>query len=211
MDELNKSDDLNPKFSPKALYDYALIRRALDKKDEKAYAELMSRYKDSVYFMLLKMVRNIDDAEDITLETFGKAFNRLHTYSTDFAFSTWLFKIASNGAIDFLRKKKNEGISYSIDNSFENDDGEESRIQIKDGKLDPEEHLIKKQKIEHLKNIIQQLKPSYRNLIELRYFEELSYEEISNKTGMNIGTIKIQLFRSRELLFNILKNTQGSL
>ncbi|MFN5458395.1 MAG: RNA polymerase sigma factor [Bacteroidota bacterium] len=71
--------------------------------------------------------------------------------------------------------------------------------------------MIKKQKIEHLKNILQQLKPSYRNLIELRYFEELSYEEISNKTGMNIGTIKIQLFRSRELLFNILKNTQGSL
>ena len=211
MDELNKPEEINPQLSSKAVYDYGLIRKALDNKDEKAYAELMARYKDSVYYMLLKMVRNIDDAEDLTLETFGKAFKRLHQYSTSFAFSTWLFKIASNNAIDFIRRKKNEGISYSLDNRFENEEGDEFRIQIKDGKPDPEENLIKKQKIELLKNIIQQLKPSYRNLIELRYFEELSYDEIAGRTGMTISTIKIQLFRSRELLFNILKNTQGKI
>ena len=211
MDELKKSNELNPQLSSKAIYDYGLIRKALDHKDEKAYAELMSRYKDSVYYMLLKMVRNIDDAEDLTLETFGKAFKRLQQYTTSYAFSTWLFKIATNNAIDFMRKKKNEGISYSLDTSFENEEGEESRIQIKDGKLDPEENMIKKQKIEHLRSVIQQLKPTYRNVIELRYFEELSYEEIASRTGLTISTIKIQLFRSRELLQNILKNTQSNL
>ncbi|MFN6036889.1 MAG: RNA polymerase sigma factor [Bacteroidota bacterium] len=213
MDELTPKnpEQINPKLTPKGIYDYSLICRALQTKDEKAYAELMGRYKDSVYFMLLKMVRNVDDAEDLTLEAFGKAFKNLHQYSTDFAFSTWLFKIASNCAIDFLRKKKNEGISYSLDKSFENEDGEESRLQIKDGKPDPEENMIKKQKIDHLRGVIQQLKPSYRNVIELYYFEELSYEEISSKTGLTISTIKIQLFRSRELLQNILKNTQNNL
>jgi RNA polymerase sigma factor (sigma-70 family) len=211
MDELINLPGANPNLTPKAQYDYLLIRKALDNKDEKAYAELMSRYKDPVFFMFIKMVKNNEDADDLTIETFAKAFKRLHQYSTEFAFSTWLFKIATNRGIDFLRRKKNQGIAYSLDNTFENEDGEESRIQIKDGKLDPEENLIKKQKIEHLKNIIHQLKPNYRTLIELRYFEELSYEEISSKTGMNISTIKIQLFRSREFLYNILKNTQGSI
>ena len=96
----------NPNLSVKAVYDYNLIRSALDFGDQKAYAELMGRYRDSVYFMLLKMVNNKDDADDLTIEAFGKAFKRLDQYTPTYAFSTWLFKIASNNAIDFLRNKK---------------------------------------------------------------------------------------------------------
>src|SRR3990167_3184014 len=110
MDELSADSNL----SVKAVYDYNLIRSALDEHDQKAYAELMERYHDSVYFMLLKMVNNKDDADDLTIEAFGKAFNRLHQYAPDYAFSTWLFKIATNNCIDFVRKKKG-GYTFSID------------------------------------------------------------------------------------------------
>src|SRR5881275_730636 len=85
---------LGPNLSDKALIDYQLVRKAIDKGDQKAYAELMSRYKDSIYFMLLKMVNNRDDADDLTIEAFGKAFKNLHQYTPEYAFSTWLFKIA---------------------------------------------------------------------------------------------------------------------
>ena len=95
-------------LSDKAMYDYRLIRAAIDTKDQKAYAELMDRYRDSICFMLLKMVNNRDDADDLTIEAFGKAFKKLHQYTPNYAFSTWLFKIASNNCIDFIRKKKKD-------------------------------------------------------------------------------------------------------
>jgi RNA polymerase sigma-70 factor (ECF subfamily) len=95
-------------------YDLELVRRAVDKKDQKAYAELMSRYRDSIYFMLLKMINNKDDADDLTIEAFGKAFHRLHQYTPNYAFSTWLFKIASNNCIDWIRKQKKKTCSASI-------------------------------------------------------------------------------------------------
>lgn len=106
MEELEPNENL----STKAVHDFKLIRLALDNSDQKAYAELMGRYRDSVYYMLLKMVNNKDDADDLTIEAFGKAFKSLHQYTPNYAFSTWLFKIASNNAIDFIRKKKNENL-----------------------------------------------------------------------------------------------------
>src|SRR5687767_2230789 len=99
-------EEVNSNLSEKAQHDYKLVRLAIDNADQKAYAELMVRYRDSVYFMLMKMVNNKDDADDLTIEAFGKAFKRLHQYTPNFAFSTWLFKIASNNCIDFIRKKK---------------------------------------------------------------------------------------------------------
>ena len=90
-------------LSDKAVKDYKLVRRAVEEGDQKAYAELMARYKDSIYYMLLKMVNNRDDAEDLTIEAFGKAFRNIKQYTPDYAFSTWLFKIATNTAIDLLR------------------------------------------------------------------------------------------------------------
>jgi RNA polymerase sigma factor (sigma-70 family) len=197
-------EELNDNLSTKAVYDYNLVRAAVDNGDQKAYAELMQRYKDSVFFMLLKMVNNKDDAEDLTIEAFGKAFKRLSQYTPTYAFSTWLFKIASNNAIDHLRKKKLRN-NFSIDNQLKGDDGDNYSFELKADVLDPEETVIRKQKIKLLRDVVDKLKPRYKDLIQFRYFEELSYEEISVKMDIPIGTVKAQLFRAREFLYEILK------
>ena len=98
--------EVNPNLSEKAQYDYALVLRATEKKDQKAYAELMDRYQGAIFHLVNRMVFSEDDAEDLTIEAFTKAFKRLHQYTPAFAFSTWLFKIASNHTIDFIRKKR---------------------------------------------------------------------------------------------------------
>ncbi len=197
--------EVNPNLTEKGKYDYELVLKAMNNGDQKAYAELMSRYRDMVYFMMLKMVNNRDDADDLTIEAFGKAFRNLHQYTPSFAFSTWLFRIATNNAIDFIRKKK--GITFSIDKSFDDGDGGEFKVDIKSDQLDPEENLIKKQKGLLIKEVVDSLKPRYKELIELRYYKELSYEEISQKLNIPVGTVKALLFRAREVLYNILKDT----
>jgi RNA polymerase sigma-70 factor (ECF subfamily) len=193
----------NPNFSEKAKKDYYYVQAAMNG-DEQAFAELLNRYKDSIYFMLLKIVNNKDDAEDLTIEAFGKAFKNLHQYSPKYAFSTWLFKIASNNCIDFLRKQRTQTISYDND---ENEFGVDNNISFKSANLDPEENMIKSQKNVIMRNIVKKLKPRYRKLIELRYFEEYSYEEISKELDLPLGTVKAQLFRAKELLYNILKRS----
>ena len=110
--------ELNKQFSEKALEDFKLIDAATLANDEQAYGELMKRYKKPVYHMVLKMVRNVDDAEDLTIEAFAKAFKNLHRFKKDYTFSTWLFRIATNNAIDFIRKKKLE--TFSLNTSFKN-------------------------------------------------------------------------------------------
>ena len=100
--------ELNKQFSEKALEDFRLIDAATLNNDEQAYGELMKRYKKPVYHMILKMIRNVDDAEDLTIEAFAKAFKNLHRFKKDYTFSTWLFRIATNNTIDFIRKKKLE-------------------------------------------------------------------------------------------------------
>lgn len=199
----------NENLSDKGLYDYKLVKRALEEGDQKAYAELMGRYRDSVYYMLLKMVNNKDDAEDLTVEAFGKAFKRLSQYTPNFAFSTWLFRIATNNCIDFIRRKRKN--TFSLDRPIEDDEGGEMVVDIKSETLDPEEHIMKKQKVMLLHDLVDKLKPRYRTLIEMRYFQELSYEEIAAELDLPLGTVKAQLFRAREFLFNVLKNTQGKI
>lgn len=201
--------DLSPNLSDKAIKDYQLVRKAIDKADQKAYAELMSRYKDSIYFMLLKMVNNRDDADDLTIEAFGKAFKNIKQYTPDYAFSTWLFKIATNNCIDFIRKKKKQ--TLSIDKGIETDDGGELLIDIKSDRLDPEENMMKKQKVLMMRDVVEKLKPRYKNLVELRYFQELSYEEIAEQLNLPLGTVKAQLFRAREFLYQIMKNSEHKL
>jgi RNA polymerase sigma-70 factor (ECF subfamily) len=199
----------NENLSDKGLYDYKLVKRALENGDQKAYAELMGRYRDSVYYMLLKMVNNKDDAEDLTVEAFGKAFKRLSQYTPNFAFSTWLFRIATNNCIDFIRRKRKN--TFSLDRPIEDEEGGEMVVDIRSETLDPEEHIMKKQKVMLLHDLVDKLKPRYRTLIEMRYFQELSYEEIAAELDLPLGTVKAQLFRAREFLFNVLKNTQGKL
>ncbi|HRB38634.1 MAG TPA: sigma-70 family RNA polymerase sigma factor, partial [Bacteroidia bacterium] len=135
--------EVNPNLSDKAVVDYQLVREAVDHGNQKAYAELMSRYKDSIYFMLLKMVNNRDDADDLTIEAFGKAFKNIHQYTPDYAFSTWLFKIATNNCIDYIRKKRK--LMLSIDKGYENENGEDVALEIKSDTIGPEEKLMKKQ------------------------------------------------------------------
>jgi len=197
--------ELESNLSDKGKYDYELVKRALENQQQ-AYAELMERYRDSIYFLVLKMVNNRDDADDLTIEAFGKAFKRLHQYTPQFAFSTWLFKIASNNCIDFIRKKRIKALS--LDQGFTNDDGETMAFSVRDEELDPEEAMEKKQRVMKMRDVVQQLKPRYRELVELRYFKEFSYEEIADELDLPLGTVKAQLFRAREFLLNMMKNTK---
>jgi RNA polymerase sigma-70 factor (ECF subfamily) len=191
---------MHAELSDKARHDYALVQRAQGG-DQKAFAQLLSRYWDSVYFMILKMAHNKDDAEDLTIEAFGKAFKYINNYEPEFAFSTWLFKIANNNAIDFLRKQHTKTISID---SQGRDSDEDSPVQLQSDTPDPEEVLISKQKTEFLKTIVDELKPRYSKLVHLRYFDEYSYEEIAETLNLPIGTVKAQLFRAKELLYHII-------
>ena len=194
-----------PKPTPKVNADLELVNKAKEG-DQVAYGKLMGRYKESVYYMILKMVHNRDDADDLTMVAFSKAFHNLANYSADFAFSTWLFRIATNNCIDFIRKKKLQ--TTSIDQTSTTDDGESVPIAVKDKAMTPEESIIKDQRATKIREVIQELSPKYRQLIELRYFEELSYEEIADKLDLPLGTVKAQLFRAKDMLYNLMKATK---
>ena len=189
-------------FSEKAAADFALVEEA-KKGREKAFTSLMSRYRDPVYFMIFKMVNNSTDAEDITIETFGKAFRSLDSYTPQYAFSTWLFKIATNNCLDFIRKKQTSPIQY--DSAYDNMDN--IAVTLQSDLPDPEETLIKRQKIEELKDTMSQMKPRYRQLIQLRYYQEYSYEEISSELNIPVGTVKADLHRAKTILHDMLTKT----
>jgi len=191
-------------LSNRAKQDYDRIQQALSG-NQKAYAELLKRHWDSVYYMLLKMVHNKDDAEDLTIEAFGKAFKNLKSYEPEYAFSTWLFRIANNNAIDHIRRQRNKTIS--IDSQGRNSD-DDNPVQLQSDFADPEEEMIRKQKSDLLLAVVDQLKPRYSELIKLRYFSQYSYEEIAAKLNLPMGTLKAQLFRAKELLYNIIKTKE---
>ena len=174
---------------------------------EKAYADLMRRYKDTIYFMLLKMVNNRTDAEDLTIEAFGKAFTNIHQYTPQYAFSTWLFRIASNNAIDFMRKKRAVTVPLEPTSGDRSVSGEYNYNARAEG-YNPEESIIRDQNSQILRRMVAKLKPRYRKLLELRYFQEYSYDEIAKELDLPLGTVKVQLFRSREMLFELLKNNE---
>lgn len=189
--------EVNPKkLSDNAWRDYDLIKRAKGG-DEYAFARLLELYKDNVYYMLLKKLKHPVDAEDVTIEAFGKAFKNLHKYEPRGAFSTWLLKIANNNCIDFVRKKR-DNVFY-LDDNIREGNGETSYECVSDV-LDPEERLIKEQKSDLLEEVIQELKPRYSKLIRLRYYKELSYKEIAEEMQLTLGAVKSQLYRSKELL-----------
>lgn len=194
--------ELSNGLSEKAKNDLLLVEKA-KQGDEKAFSSLLNRYKDSIYFMLLKMVNNSSDAEDLTIEAFGKAFRYLEQFTPEFAFSTWLFKIATNNCIDFIRKKQ---VAPALLDQPQ-DDLDDITVNIQSDLPDPEEALINNQKIAVLRDIVNQLKPRYRNLIELRYYKEYSYEEIASELKLPVGTVKAQLFRAKSLLYNIFIKT----
>ena len=196
---------MNPNLSLKAQKDMELVEKAR-KGDQQAYGELLSRYRDAIYFMLLKMVNSPVDAEDLTIEAFGKAFKNIDQYTPNYAFSTWLFKIATNNCIDFIRKKRTTHVS--LDQTMDGEDSLAPSSMIPADTPDPETSMITKQKIKHMRSVVSKLKPRYRTLVELRYFKEYSYEEIAAELDIPIGTVKAQLFRARELLLNILNRSR---
>ena len=196
-------EGLEDRFSSKALEDFRLIDLAVGG-DEKSYAKLLQRYRRPVYHVILKMVRNVDDAEDLTIESFAKAFRSLHKFKKDFTFSTWLFRIATNNTIDFIRKKKLN--TLSIENTYTDDNGESVSIDVEDANLNPQEEAIKAQKEELIQIFVDKLPAKYQKLVRLRYFHELSYEEIAKELDAPLGTVKAQLHRARELMYELVKN-----
>ena len=197
-------EQLKPTNQPteRSLKDLELVKLAVEKRDQNAFAKLMSRYKDSIFFMVLKMVHNRDDAEDITMESFSKAFNNIERYDQKYAFSTWLFKIATNNCIDFIRKKRLE--TTSIDKTTENDKGDEIGIDVKSDALNPEEGMMKAQRVFSVRAHLNKLDVKYRQLIEFRYYEDLYYEEIAEQLELPLGTVKAQLFRAKDMLYKLI-------
>jgi len=199
--------EINPNLSDNAKRDAELIVAARAGV-ENAFSQLMMRYKDSIYFMLLRMVKNKLDAEELTNEAFGKAFININQYEPQFAFSTWLFCIASNNAIDHLRKKRITTVPLEPAVRIDKNVGIEYNYFVKTSSDNPEEALIKEQNAKLLRKSVSTLKPRYRTLLEMRYFLEYSYAEIAKELNLPLGTVKVQLFRSREILFDRLKNSE---
>ena len=179
--------------------DSLLVKKAIYG-SQKAYSELMSLYWDRIEnFFSLKLTSK-EDVEDLAIATFSKAFDKLDSYNDSFAFSTWIQTIANNTLIDFFRKNKQKTIS--IDE--EKKDDESPGIDLVDSSLDPEGDMIQKQKKKHIASLVHRLKPHYRELIIMRYLDELSYAEIAHKLDMPLGSVKAKLFRARDILLKIL-------
>ncbi len=193
-------------LSDKARHDLKVIDRALHG-DSKAYAELLTRYRDSVYYVLLRMVNNPSDAEDLTIEAFGKAFHNLPKYVPSHAFSTWLFRIATNNCIDFMRKKSQSP------RPFDQDEGEEDEMEatVASDMRAPDEVMMDRETAASLNRIVKSLKPRYRRLIELRYFEDYSYEDIATELSLPIGTVKARLFRAKVLILNMVQDKKSEI
>jgi RNA polymerase sigma-70 factor (ECF subfamily) len=201
---------INTCQTEKAKRDYVLLRKALDHNDQQAYAELMRLYRDSIYYMLMRMVKNKDDAEDLTLMTFGKAFRYLDKYTPQYAFSTWLYRIALNNSIDFLRVKNN------MPQYFEEDLYTSNTTSIVDQSEDnlqrtPEDEVIDKQRFQLLRAAVSELPERYRKVIELRYYEDLAYEEIAERLGLTLSNVKIQILRAKNMLSELMQPMRNAM
>lgn len=201
---------INTCQTEKAKRDYVLLRKALDNNDQQAYAELMSLYRDSIYYMLIRMVKNKDDAEDLTLMTFGKAFRYLDKYTPKYAFSTWLYRIALNNSIDFMRVKNNMPQYFEEDlytsNTTSMVDQSEDNLQ-----RTPEEEVIDKQRLQLLRAAVAELPEKYRKVIELRYYEDLAYEDIAERLGLSLSNVKIQIMRAKQMLTQLMQPMRNAM
>ncbi len=162
--------------------------------DQVAFTFLLDHYWNEVYGFMLKRTENESDAEDICIETFAKAFDKIATYKSDFQFNTWLIAIAKNVHIDLLRKRKTSVfVNLSVDETYKT-------YNLPDTTPTAEDQLITEQNLSKLLHYIKQLKPHYQEVIQLRYFQELSYQEIANHTNEPLNNVKIKLLRAKKLL-----------
>lgn len=185
--------------SKQALLDRATVKEVLNGNPE-SFQKLMDRYYDIIYYTILKMVYSKKEAEELTLDVFSKAYQNLNTYSEKYAFSTWLFNIATHRGIDHIRRKKANIVSIVEDNKEE---AESSVVLSSETKQHPDEILIKQQLSGELHSLVEELKPLWKELINMRYFKELSYEEIAAQLDMPMGTIKNQLYRAKQKLYKM--------
>lgn len=179
------------------------IKDAIKKAKENnqiAYNFLLDTFWNDVFGFLLKRTQNENDTEDITIQTFSRAFDRIESYNEKYNFKTWLITIAKNIHIDFLRVKK---ISITNERS---DDHEERVKRIIDESPTPEDTIITEQNLAKLLRDIKKLKPHYQDVINLRYFQELSYQEISNALNEPMSNVKVKLLRAKKLLSEIIQN-----
>jgi RNA polymerase sigma-70 factor (ECF subfamily) len=177
------------------------IKKHIDKAklgDQIAFTFLLDSYWNEVYGFMLQRTENETDAEDITIETFSKAFDKIATYNPEFQFNTWLIAIAKNVHIDLLRKKKS---SLFIDITDEEDD---IAYSIADTSPSAEDKLITEQNLSRLLQFIKELKPAYQEVIQMRYFQEMSYQEIADDLEEPLNNVKIKLLRAKKLLAEII-------
>ncbi len=180
--------------------DVALVNKAI-LGDQKAFSDLMTFYWPTIEGFFAVKLSSKEDVEDLSIATFSKAFDKIKSYNSSYAFSTWIQTIATNSLIDFFRKKEQKTIS--IDADVKNEKGNPHEIEDLD--TNPELNFIQQQKNKQLFSLVEKLKPHYRELIVLRYLEELSYDEIAQKLNIPLGSVKAKLFRARDLLLKILK------
>ena len=167
--------------------------------DQVAFTFLLDHYWNEVYGFMLKRTQNETDSEDIVIETFAKAFDKIAAYNPDYAFNTWLIAIAKNVHIDLLRKKRS---SLFVEITDEED---RRAYNVPDSSPSAEDKLIKEQNLSRLLQCIRQLKPQYQEVIQLRYFQELSYQEIADQLAEPLNNVKVKLLRAKKLLLEILK------
>ena len=180
--------------------DIETIRKALKTNNQNYYNKLMSQYHDSVHFFVNDIIKNQAISNDLTIEIMGKAFINLKSYNFKFAFSTWIFTIAKNHCIDYLRK--NNLKTVSIDELTNND---EYYFEIPSKDSNPEDLLIRKQRMQLLRRLVNKLSLKYISVVKLRYFKEMTYSEISEELNLSESTIKIRLHRARKDLLKIFK------
>ncbi|MFH0989215.1 MAG: sigma-70 family RNA polymerase sigma factor [bacterium] len=182
--------------------DAGLIKRAL-RGDQKAFKRLETKYYDAIYNLIYRMIREKDEVEDLTQEAFIKAFISLSTFNDEYAFSTWLYKIATNNSIDYIRRKKLQ--TFSIDKPIESKDSDFS-FELPDSTYEPDIGMIENQKKKMLNDAINSLPAKYRQVIHLRHVEEKEYQEIADLLNLPLGTVKAHIFRAREMLYKYLRD-----
>lgn len=182
--------------------DRLLVARALEG-DQGAYQELMNKYQGALSRHVQRMVRKQGEVDDLVQECFIKAFSALKSYSTDYAFSTWLYKIATNHTIDYLRKKKLQ--TMSIDKPIQTKDGE-VEYELPDTTYRPDRHIVEDQRKALIQEAIDHLPEKYHRVIVMRHQQEKSYDEIAAELDLPLGTVKAHIFRARALLYKYLRD-----
>ena len=202
QDDQNTNINTSPRenASPSSIEDDKLVADALSG-NEASYQKLVNKYDRPIYFHIRKMIKEQEMVEDLVQEVFIKAFKNLETYSNEYAFSTWLYRIATNHTIDYLRKRKLQ--TFSINDPIRTKDGE-MEVQLPDETYSTDQPIIKKERKAIVQNAIQNLPEKYRKVIEMRHMEELSYDEIAVELDLPLGTVKAHIFRARELLYKAL-------